>query len=38
MNFDPAITAWQAFMRVQASNELGGELDAAVEPKDLDAL
>jgi len=30
MNFDPAITAWQAFMRVQASNELGGELDAAV--------
>jgi len=30
MNFDPAITAWQAFTRVQASNELGEELEAAV--------
>ena len=30
MNFDPAITAWQAFARVQASNELGEELAAAI--------
>lgn len=30
MNFDPAITAWQAFIRVQTSNELGEELAAAV--------
>jgi hypothetical protein len=30
MNFDPAIAAWQAFTRVQASTELGEELDAAI--------
>jgi hypothetical protein len=30
MNFDPAIVAWQVFTRVQASTELGDELDAAV--------
>lgn len=30
MNFDPAIVAWQAFTRVQASNELDEELDAAI--------
>lgn len=30
MNFDPAITAWQMFTRVQASQELGEELEAAV--------
>jgi hypothetical protein len=30
MNFDPAVTAWQVFMRVQASNELGEELEAAI--------
>ncbi len=30
MNVDPAIAAWQAFTRVQASRELGEELDAAV--------
>ena len=30
MNFDPAIVAWQAFTRVQASNELDQELDAAI--------
>jgi hypothetical protein len=30
VNFDPAIAAWQAFTRVQASNELGEELDAAL--------
>jgi hypothetical protein len=31
MNFDPAITAWQAFVRVQASHELGEEeLEAAI--------
>jgi hypothetical protein len=29
MNFDPAIAAWQAFTRVQASDELGDELEAA---------
>ncbi len=29
MNFDPAITAWQVFTRVQASKELGEELEAA---------
>src|SRR3990172_876565 len=30
MNFYPAITAWQVFTRVQASKELGVELEAAV--------
>lgn len=30
MNFDPAIVAWQVFGRVQASDELGEELDAAI--------
>lgn len=30
MNFDPAIVAWQVFTRVQASSELGAELDAAI--------
>jgi hypothetical protein len=30
MNFDPAIAAWQVFTRVQASKELGEELEAAV--------
>ena len=30
MNFDPAVTAWQVFTRVQASSELGEDLAAAV--------
>ncbi len=30
MNVDPAIAAWHAFTRVQASHELGEELAAAV--------
>lgn len=30
MNLDPAITAWQAFTRVQASDELGEDLAAAI--------
>ncbi|MEO5656221.1 MAG: hypothetical protein ABIO65_04110 [Nitrospiria bacterium] len=30
MNFDPAVTAWQVFLRVQASGELGEDLAAAV--------
>jgi hypothetical protein len=30
MDFDPAVTAWQVFTQVQASNELGEELAAAV--------
>lgn len=30
MNFDPAIAAWQAFTRVESSNELGEELEAAI--------
>lgn len=30
MNGDPAIAAWQAFTRVQATHELGEELGAAV--------
>jgi len=30
MNFDPAITAWQVFTRVQASDELGEELEVAI--------
>lgn len=30
MNFDPAIAAWQAFTRVQASTELSEDLEAAV--------
>ena len=30
MDFDPAVTAWQVFTRVQASHELGEELEAAV--------
>jgi hypothetical protein len=30
MNFDPAIVAWQVFTRVQASNELGAELERAI--------
>ncbi len=34
MNFDPAITTWQAFTRVQASNELGEEIEAAIAAQD----
>ena len=30
MNFDPAIAAWQVFTRVQTSDELGAELEAAI--------
>ncbi len=30
MHLDPAITAWRAFTRVQASGELGVDLEAAV--------
>lgn len=30
MNFDPAVTASQLFRQVQTSQELGGELEAAV--------
>ncbi len=30
MNFDPAISAWQAFTRVRTANELGEELEAAI--------
>jgi hypothetical protein len=30
MNFDPAITAWRMFTSVQASGELGADLEAAV--------
>jgi hypothetical protein len=31
MEFDPAVAAWEVFAQVQASNELGDELMAAVE-------
>jgi len=34
MGFDPAVAARQVFAQVQASNELGEELEAAVEAED----
>ena len=35
MNFDPAIIVWQAFARVQASRELGDDLEAAVTAQEI---
>lgn len=34
MNFDPAIVAWQVFCRVRASDELGEDLDAAIDAQE----